>query len=291
MKSIFKSLLLFVITLSNLNLSTIQGQQSEKIRLKSYSENTNEINLTYNDNNRLTSIGFTKLNYDIEGRIIQNGKVSYTYNDLEQISKIVSTKVGSFGNLETTVGYNNDSLITSFVSKYDRADLDTATSIFKYDAKNRLKNIIEVGADGRGYGRITLTYDDNNNVVQQLKEKSYDGASYRQVSVSTYMYDAKNNPDYNVLAKIGISSTINVLHLIYNIAIGGQSAYETVYYYSKNNILYSKVVSVGGNSATQTYSYIYDKNNYPISAKLEYTFSSDSSFNRTETRTWTYESY
>ncbi|QCX39716.1 hypothetical protein FF125_15155 [Aureibaculum algae] len=291
MKSTFKNIVLFMMTLSNLSISDIYGQQSDNIRLISYAENTNKIDLSYNDNNLLTSIGYTTLNYDSESRIDQIGKVSYAYNELGQISKIINEKTASLGNLETEITYDKDSLITSFVSKYGKADLGTATSTFEYDKNKRLKRIIEKGADGRGYGRITLAYDDKNNIVQQLKEKSYDGTSYRQVTVSNYTYDTKNNPDYNVLTQTGNSSEINLFHLIYNIAIGGQSAYETVYYYSKNNILSSEVISVEGNAATQTYSYVYDKNNYPVSAELEYAFSSDTSFNRKETRAWVYEKY
>ncbi|MBJ2173226.1 hypothetical protein JBL43_03200 [Aureibaculum sp. A20] len=289
MKSIVKnSILILVVILITFN--SVYGQR-EHMRLKSYTENVNEIDLVYSDDNRLSKIGYTTFNYDAEGRIIKNDKISYNYNDLGQVSQIISNKGGSFGNLETEIVYNTDSLIVSFVSKYERGDLGTATSTFEYDGNKRLKTIIEKGADGRGYGRITLTYDDNNNIVQQLKEKSYDGTSYRQVSVSNYTFDTKNNPSYNVLSKTGNSNTINIFHIIYNLSIGGQSAYETLYYYSKNNILSSKVTGASGNAATQTYTYVYDENDYPVSAKLEYSFSPDSSYNRTETRGWVYENY
>jgi len=93
-----------------------------------------------------------------------------------------------------------------------------------------------------------------------------------------------------VLTKIGVSSNINVFNIYVSSVTVRQIAHRGAYFYSKNNLLSSLLVSSIG-TVTQSYDYVYDENNYPTSAEVEYTNSSRPESNGTRYRTWTYENF
>ncbi len=293
MKTIIKLTVILCTTIIFFSCNNDDDTQPEQnIRLKAYSESANEYELNYNEDGTLKSYQYqsegllkTTIIYDDEGRIKQNGNTSYTYNNQGRVSKM--TRRSGSRTIETTIVYNNEGLIASLTSRNETVGI-TTTSIFEYDSQNRIKSLTEESSGS--FVKTSLVYGTNDNIEQMLIERSSDGVSYREYNVRNYTYDTKNNPNYNVLTKIGVSSTINVFRIKPSFKIGNVIAYEAVYFYSKNNLLsYQSLYSEG--TVTRSYDYVYDENNYPTSAEIEYTDSFGPERNGTRYRTWTYENF
>lgn len=286
MKNLIKTIaILLAIIISGCSKDDDGGdsvQPEQNIRLKSRSENTIEYNYNYNDDGSLKSYqqGSNTINiiYDAEGRIKQRGTVIYNYNAQGRISEITANP------FESNIVYNNEGLIAYFFSRYN---LDTSTTTFEYDSNNRLISALEEESSSF-FVRTTLTYDANDNIEQKLVERSSDGIFYEEDYVQNFTYDSKENPFFTTLQKMGVNSNFSLVSLNgLSTSIGNHIAYGKLSYYSKNNLT-SMSSSSGG---MKIYEYVYDENNFPISAEMDYTNSSDPSLNYTVFSTWTYETY
>ncbi|WP_303318297.1 hypothetical protein Q4Q34_10665 [Flavivirga abyssicola] len=283
--TIFKTILLtlLTITLFNCNKDDDSMQPEQNIRLKTYAINEYEYDFIYNDLGKITNFSTPSGNHSIiyneDGQIIQNGTESYTYNSQGEISKISS----STNNI--TIVYNNKGLIATMVQ-------DTGIHIFhtsfEYDSNDKLIETVLKGPPVTGYYRNKFVYDEKENIVQRVFESgSGDGVNYSKKSTYNFVFDNKKNPNYNLLSKTGITDALTFIRIAYSgrsIEVSG-----ILFYYNKNNLLSSQSVHSNGSSSSREYSYVYDKNDYPISAEL-------ASINTTgESSTtyykWTYETY
>lgn len=256
--------------------------KQENIRIKSYSKDANEYNLTYNENNRLASIGSREILYGTEGRVLQIGTTKYTNNNQGWVTKRILWPTSNYPQTET-FEYDNEGLMKN--SKWSSSN-QTDYSTFFYDSENRLASIIVKYKTPRSDFKYSLTYDANDNIEQILVERSKDGGvTYPETSVTNYTYDTKKNPLYLLINKD--NSNLNEIHIMYSGLLINYVSLENnaPYSYSKNNMLSSERIDNNGTTTTRTYNYIYDKNNYPISAEIKDTVRG------TEYRTWTYEEY
>ena len=92
-----------------------------------------------------------------------------------------------------------------------------------------------------------------------------------------------------MLTKTGNTSVINMFPFISYLQIGNYAS-DAVFYNSKNNVISSNSIYSDG-SYNRTYDYVYDENNYPISAEIEYTYPDEPERNTTIYKTWTYETF
>lgn len=286
MKSIYKLLVLIFATGLFYQCSSDDGSNSQEqnVRLTSYSFNANEYNLTYNDQDRLTGLetsgGMQNVIYDANGQLIQVGIFSYTYNSQGRVAAITTPN-----GIDIAISYNNEGQMALLTS--NTSPNSTSTSL-EYNG-TKLVSLTGYNSNNMSYARVTLTYD-NDNIVQITEDRSSDGVNYVNRSVFSITYDSKNNPDYNVLNKAGVISQINTIVLHQSLRLIPSNSGGFINYYSKNNILSTQYANNLGDSEIETYDYVYDVNNYPISAEYERR-SSDGNFDTEYYRTWTYETY
>jgi len=285
--SIFRAicLLVMLVGMSSCSSSDDDTPREENIRLKIFSMDSNEVEITYNEDGKVSSIGRDNVIYDAEGRIKQNGNTSYTYNNQGRVSKM--TRRSGSRTIETTIVYNNEGLVATSNSMDDQGKVSRST--FEYDSKNRLTILISENTNFfHKYVKTSLTYDAKDNIEQILTEDSDDGILYNRYNVENYTYDVKNSPNYNLLTKTGHSIAINLFNINPSLRIGNYNAYETMYFYSKNNLLSSQVFNSSG---TSIYDYVYNENNYPFSVEIENTYSTEPEDDYIGYRTWTYENF
>ncbi len=284
--TIFKTILLtlFTITLFNCNKDDDSMQPEQNIRLKTYAINEYEYDFIYNDLGKITNFNTSSGNHSIiyngNGQIIQKGTDSYTYNGQGKISKISSSIDDNI-----TIVYNNKGLIATMVNKLGP---HISHMSFKYDSNDKLVETVLKGPPVIGYHRNKFVYDEKENIIQHISESgSRDGVNYSKKSTHNFVFDNKKKPDYNLLSKTGITDALTFIR----IGFSGRSIEQSgiLFYYNKNNLLSSQSVHSNGSSSSKEYSYVYDENDYPISAELV----SISKIGESSTNyyKWTYETY
>lgn len=286
---VFKSLYVLMLMISITSCNGDDAPKDDNTRLKAYTIGSSTYNVNYNDLGMITRNGPESIIYDAEGRIIQIGETSYTYNNQSRVSKRVQriNNGGRITKIENSYVYNNQGLIAylKYIYEVNGYIAEEFSRSYTYDSKNKLVNIISRELE-LNYKKLSFTYDANDNIVQLYTEESYDGGvTYFESTNNTYTYDNKKKP-LELATKIG---NINIIELpIYyfkNINVDAAAAYHI----SKNNMLSSQVIQ-GDRTFTEVFEYTYNENNYPISAESKYTSSKDN-YSSTTSRTWTYEDY
>ncbi|WP_445733443.1 hypothetical protein [Mariniflexile sp.] len=297
MKNLLKHIIVFVLTLTIFNCSKNDDGGSnapnENIRLKTYGIDTNEYDITYSTEGKPTgfetSSGTNIINniiiYNDNNQIIQMGNITYTYNGQGRIATV--NRVATSNTTASTIAYNNEGQI---------AVINTTSNVYgnskttmEYEG-TKLKTVKEYnGSNASSYSKMTLEYDANNNIRQLLFTQSADDITYENELTYTYTYDTKINPYYFTLTKTGISTELNMLSFI-KYETFRYNAYDGLKYYSKNNILsYKRIGSDGTIYQSDTYDYVNNDNNLPISAERQVNYSTGGSL--TIYYNWTYETY
>lgn len=290
-----KTLALFMlaVTLSNCSKNddaTSQIPQEESIRLKNYTKDDVNFDMTYNENNQLFKYQYGNssskvtltLQYDEEGNITKNG-YGYTYNTQGNIADINSSY------LNAVLNYNTEGQLKSMNSHYTYTTTDiTATTNFEYDSNNRLYIINEYSNDvtASPYAKTTLTYDANGNITQKQIKRSNDGIDFYLFQTTTYTYDTKNNPFFNVVNHAGLKDAVSIQDFVSlrTLAFGGQIGKAYLNFYSPNNLLTEE-----NSLKIVTYNYTYNEDEYPITLMqtTEHVGGSTYSYSLT----FTYETY
>jgi hypothetical protein len=291
MKNTLKKLALFMIILAVFSCSKsddggTEPEPIQNVRLKTYSVNTNEYDITYSTEGKPTgfetSSGNNVIVYNANSQITQIGSRTYTYNSQGRIATV------NRGNIASTIIYNNVGQVAVINSTYTiSGTARTSTSTMEYEG-SKLKTIKEYNTySAPNYNKLILEYDTNNNIIQKIVTYSLDDITYTIEETNNYTYDTKTNPMYHTLTKTGITSQISMFYFIgYNDL--GNSGYESLKYYNKNNMLSSqRIGSTGTIYESNNYEYVYDENNFPISAELQFSYSTGG--NGTIYYNWIYE--
>ncbi len=139
-----------------------------------------------------------------------------------------------------------------------------------YDSANKLLSVTEhdIFVNPR-YIKNTLIYDSNGNAIQVISEKSSNGSTYTPNRVSTFTYDTKKNPYYDIIKSIGITEPISVIKIIPSLGytiINGYNSEERIFFYSPNNKITSATPSTYYNTSFES-EFVYNTANYPIAAE------------------------
>tara|TARA_R110002049_G_scaffold122467_3_gene277333 strand:+ start:5459 stop:6340 length:882 start_codon:yes stop_codon:yes gene_type:complete len=293
MKNLFKYIAIILIapTIFNCSKNDDGGNNApnENIRLKTYGIDTNEYDITYSTEGKPTgfetSSGNNVIIYNDNNQIIQMGNITYTYNSQGRIATV--NRVATSNTTASTIAYNNEGQI-AVINTTSNVYGNSKTTMEYEDTK--LKTVKEYNSsNASSYSKLTLDYDANNNIKQLLVTRSADDITYTNEITYTYTYDTKINPYYFTLTKIGITTELNMLSFI-NYETFRYNAYDGLKYYSKNNILsYKRIGSDGTIYQSDTYDYVYNENNLPISAERQANYSTGGSL--TIYYNWTYETY
>ena len=249
-------------------------------RLVAFSSTINNIStdndLTYNNNNQLTSCNFSTYNYNQNKQLNNyNNSIDFFYNSQGQITSMIEPSFGN--NINISMTYNAQGLI-------DKMNFSTTSNItertYNYNGSNRLIQIIETNTQSTNESsRNRFFYDSKGNIIKFTTESRANlTSSYILGRETTYTYDDNKNP---VTEAIKTTSSVNdnglsftricspfVIHDI------GNSTTGRLKYYSKNNIL-SKVdrFVVPNNSdivITFLYTHSYNADNYPTLSTQNY---------------------
>lgn len=292
MKNILKITALFLMILAIFNCSKNDdgGSPEQNVHLKTYGINANEYNITYSSEGRPTgfetSSGNKIIIYNDNNQIIQIGNATYTYNSQGRIATV--NRINTPYVFAATISYNNTGQVGLINATFTTSGVvKTSTCTMEYEG-SKLKTIKEYNTSiNPNYYKLTLEYDTNNNIIQKIINSSNDDITYTNKQTNTYTYDTKTNPIYHTLNKTGITSQINMLYFI-DFNDLRFSSYESLKYYNKNNILTSQTINfIGGSTFTNVYDYVYDENNFPISAERQ--SNNSTTGESTIYYNWTYE--
>ncbi|NGF55976.1 hypothetical protein G5B00_05555 [Parapedobacter sp. SGR-10] len=305
-------LLCTVCSCSKKNSPQPEIEPVEVLRLTAFTVDYEDNNSHYNEETRFhynsdhflssyqTGEDIREMRYDEQGRIIQNGNMTYTYNDRGQIAQIDEDPgedyLGNYSEIKSTYTYNNKELPTEstvVITGRDGSYTTTVTRQFAYDEDDRLISIVEHRPGGGTNYRTALRYDTNDNIAEIKRESSNDPTfpeDNTQTYIHTYTYDYKQNPRYVYLQRMGVDMRLS---LVYTIPMGltqplESNTFHRVNYCTPNNILSSvTTLSTGMVSSTYTFAYEYNEEGYPVSA--ERTETSGPSYMRKRYYSWDYE--
>lgn len=288
------TLLVFMLSNCSKNDDEVtQPPQAESTRLTNYTIDGVPFNMTYNDDGTLFKYQYgntfavsATIEYNPNGDISKNGSRTFTYNSEGQIATITQN-LSPTASFVSTMVYNSQGLVESITANHN--DGQTGTIQINYNSNNKPLLISEYNESVVSpYAKTTLTYDDFGNITQQFIERSNDGITYYDFSITTYTYDTKKNPFALTIDKIGISN--NQLFQFFigmnSVSFGGQVAFAAFHFNSPNNL-----VSIQDSFKIITYNYIYNDDDYPITAERIYDSSISGGSAFTTNRTFTYENY
>ncbi len=200
---------------------------------------------------------------------------TYTYNAQNLVQEV-----------HTIVRRNTNNKITSNVIK-----------TFEYNTNNQLVGVNEDFrgpssgsiSDGKIDVKNIIEYYDNGNVKKVLtKERRPNSSTFTDDSSFSYTYDDKTNPFYSMVQNNLDNNNFTFFNFLPKSLYIGYNVYSRPYFYSKNNIATIDYKDNASNfTYTTTYNYVYDENNYPISADLTRTQSDGGGY--TVPIVWNYE--
>ena len=288
MRTILKiTIIILTLTIVGCKKDDDGNQSDQNLKLVTYSIDAGEYNINYDDNGKPTSIetssGLQTIIYNTNNQIIQIGSFFYSYNSQGRLSQF--NYQNSISDNEGELVYNSQGQleVMNFIS-ISGSNTRYITSNYNYDAQGRLSEIIESSDDISGIKKTEITYDSNNNIVQERYLVSNDGINFQLYYTKSYTYDNKKNPYKQLASYLGIEDSISNYYFF-----GFESvSLFPLSFISNNNILTEVYISSSGTSSKQ-YTYSYNEGNYPVACDFNYTDSEG--YNYTEYYNWTYETY
>jgi len=263
-------LVLFILFNCKIDEETI----SHNNRLNSYSTGTNEVKVSYDIQGKPIVLGNNAINYNSGSRItIMDPYYYFTYNSLGKISTISAVANNNYNVEDASITYNSQNLIQNQSISFIHTSNPNVIIDFSRDfIYNNTEKLIEIVENYKEVNEIyslkkqLLSYDNDGNIIKITKQISINnGKNYHNESVTTFTYDTKKNPFYNLLVDAGMINHFTLLQHFGIPTISLGYANLKLQYYSSNNLLSTKTTTHTGHVKTTNYQYQYNKNNLPIS--------------------------
>lgn len=233
-------------------------------------EDTEVMNLTYNDNNQ----------------ILSNGRYTYTYNDkgdivyiADQYGENITISYSENAEMQTIeIAYPGESTIQVVTFTYNSNGQIVETFCYFID------NGIQVYTSFKNY----FTYDENNNITSLINEQYDEDANLITQLETTYTYASSISPNELIKNHLNLENNISLLKFI-EIPID-----NGIYLDAFGHSLYMPNSNIEKIESTANYSHIanyeYDAtNNYPVYVKS--TFNTPGGAQQVHERYWEYEKY